>query len=263
MEPATYRICVLAACLAVLLPATLRPALAEEHRDVPRKFAASNANFFTGVYRVELDGSVLLYHAPKTADAIRISPTRQQWRDFRRALDEIDIWHWRARYHRDTTDGVHWSLLIEYSDRSRKSDGYARFPEDAASSGSCSPTTTRPYTRFRAAVQRLLGNRPFGDRVGPLELFDLAELRLVATYPSPNPREQWAEIRDPTGQVHRVWRYVSDWSDRPSEQLTYVGAQSALVRAVTPTSVSLLELCQHASGEWFERVTVIKKVGAP
>jgi hypothetical protein len=37
----------------------------------------------------------------------------------------------------------------------------------------------------------------------------------------------------------------------------------ARLREVTGTSVSLLEVCQHASGEWFERATVMKTKGAP
>ncbi len=239
-------------------------AIASEQADVPKEFSASIAQFFTGAYNVKLDGSVLLYRAPQAADAIRISPTPQQWRDFRRALDEIDIWHWRSDYRGRSTDGVYWSLRIEYSDRSHKTGGYASFPEEAASPGSCSRTTTRPYTRFLAAVDRLLGDQPFGrGRVGPLELFDLAELRLVATHPSPNPREQWVAIRDPTGQVHRAWRHVPDWRDRPSQQFTYVGAQQASVGEVTPTSVSLFELCQNPLGEWIEYMTVMKKAAAP
>lgn len=255
----TFKLWLLTACIAVALGAIPRLAFASEQADVPKEFSASMANMFKGSYSVELDGSVLLYRAPQTTDAIRISPTRQQWREFRRAIDEIDIWHWRSRYHRSITDGDHWSLRIEYSDRSHRTGGYASYPEEAAGPGSCSRTTNRPFTRFREAVQRLLGDKPFGDRVGPLELFDLAELQLIATHPSPNPREQWAAIRDPTGKVHRVWRYIPDWRDRPSQQLTYVGAQGASVREVTPTSVSLLELCQDAYGDWFERVTVMKR----
>ncbi len=235
-------------------------AIASEQADVPKEFSANNAQIFRGAYSVKLDGSVLLYRAPQAADAIRISPTPQQWRDFRRALDEIDIWHWRSDYRGRSTDGVYWSLRIEYSDRSHKTGGYASFPEEAASPGSCSRTTTRPYTRFLAAVQRLLGDQPFGGRVGPLELFDLAELRLVATHPSPNPREQWVEIRDPTGQVHRAWR---NGPDRPSQQFTHVGAQQASVGAVTPTSVSLFEVCQNALHEYIEYMTVMKKAAAP
>lgn len=235
-------------------------AIASEQADVPKEFSASIAQIFTGVYSVKLDGSVLLYRAPQAADAIRISPTPQQWRDFRRALDEIDIWHWRSDYRGRSTDGVYWSLRIEYSDRSHKTGGYASFPEEDAGPGTCSRTTNRPYTRYRAAVQRLLGDQPFDYRVGPLELFDLAELRLVATHPSPNPREQWVAIRDPTGQVHRAWRNVGD---RPSQQFTLVGAQRASVGQVTPTSVSLFEVCQNALHEYIEYMTVMKKAAAP
>jgi len=32
----------------------------------------------------------------------------------------------------------------------------------------------------------------------------VAELRLVATHPSQNDAEQWADFRDPRGKVHRA-----------------------------------------------------------
>jgi Tfp pilus assembly protein PilP len=241
----------------------LCPAVANEHLDVPEKFAASIASVFRGSYSVEVDGSALLYRAPQNRKTIRISPSQQQWREFRRAIDDINIWQWRSRYYRSITDGDHWSLHIEYSDRSHETGGYASYPEEAASPGSCSPTTTKPFTRFRAAVQSLLGDRPFGHVVGPLEFFELAELQLVATHPAPNPREQWAAFRDPSGKVHRVWRHVPGWRGRPPQQLTYLGAENASLREVMPTSVSLLELCQDAGGDWFERIRVVKKIGAP
>ena len=38
----------------------------------------------------------------------------------------------------------------------------------------------------------------------PIEVFDVAELRLVATHPSDNEAEQWADFRDPKGKVHRA-----------------------------------------------------------
>jgi len=248
-----------AAYTAVSLVAMLRPAIANEQPDVPKKFSASVANFFTGIYSVQLEGSTLLYRAPKHAKAVRISPTQQQWREFRRAIDDIDIWHWRSRYHGSSTDGDHWSLQIEYSDRLNKTGGYASYPEESASPGSCSRTTNKPFTRFREAVQRLLGDRSFGDRVGPLQLYELAELQLVSAHPSPNPREQWAEFLDPTGKVNRVWQNISNRHERSPQRSTYVGAENATLHEVTHTSVSLMEICQDAYGAWFERVTTMKK----
>ena len=262
MEPVTYRMRISTICLAALLATALRPALAEEQREVPKKFAASIEHASHGRYSIELDGSALLYRA-SWSQTIRISPTLGQWREFRRTINDIDLWRWRSRYDRSVSDGEQWSLYIEYSDRSKSTQGYASYPEEAARSGGCLRTTVKPFTRFRYAVQKLLGDRPFGERVGPLELFDLAELQLVATHPSSNPSDRWAALRDPTGKVHHVSPYVPGARGRRAQQPSYVGVERALLREVTATSISLLELCHDAQGEWFERTTVVKKAGAP
>ena len=133
--------------------------------------------------------------------------------------------------------------------------------EKRASAGGC--MTQKPFARFRAAVQKLVGGRPFGKLVSPIEFFDLAELQLVATHPSPNPRDQWAEFRDPTGKVHRVWLQPSDCCEARPQRRTHV-RDLAHMLDVTSTSVTLPEYClDPVDGVWFERATVIKKVGVP
>jgi hypothetical protein len=255
-----------AACVAIPLVAMFRPAVASEDLDVPTKFSASIGGRMAA-YSVELEGAALLYRAqfyyePQNGKTIRIFPTRQQWREFRRAIDEIDIWKWRPRYHRNVTDAGGWSLDIQYSDRTLETSGDAGVPEETSTPGSCWPTTEKPFRRFLAAVQRLIGGRTFGRRIGPLDVFEVAELQLVATHPAANPREQWAAFRDPRGKVHRVRRIVADRRDEPTPQSMRLPESTFLV-GVMPTSVSLSMLCQDASGEWFERVWVVNKLGAP
>jgi hypothetical protein len=251
------------ACFAVAAVALLRPACANERPDVPKKLAVSIGTSFRGeVDRLELDGSALLVRASRNGTAIRISPTQRQWREFRRAIDEIGVWQWRSKYEAPVPDATGWSVHIAYSDRLIETGGYASGPEQAARPGSCAPTTAIPFKRFLVAVQRLLGGRPFGYRVGPLEIFELSQLQLVATHPAANPREQWADIRDPSGKIHRVWREIPGKRGRPARPSAPLGADNELLLEVMPNSVSVLKICQDPLGGFFERIVVVKKAGA-
>jgi hypothetical protein len=248
-----------ATCFAVFHVALLSPAIAEDYPAIPKQLTAKLHAVREGNYSIELKGTTLLYRTPQNKKDIRITPTPQQWRAFRQAIDEIDIWQWRSRYDGHITDNGDWSLSIGYADKSVGTGGDGGYPEETAAAGSCLRVTTTPFTRFRAAVQKLAGGRPFGEPVGPLELFPLAELRLVATHSSPKLREQWAEFRDPAGKVHRVWRQLSGCCAGRSPRRIYIGAEHAVMRDVTSTSVSLLELCHDKSGNLFERTRVLKK----
>jgi len=43
--------------------------------------------------------------------AVKVTPTDQQWREFRRALDNVSIWQWRTNYPEPGfCDGTQWSL---------------------------------------------------------------------------------------------------------------------------------------------------------
>lgn len=252
-----------ALCFSALLVLMYRPAMAKEPDFVPKHFTASKGSPLDGYFHVELDGSALLYRAPQNKKAIRIVPTQSQWQEFRRAIDEINIWQWRSQYSRAVSDSEDWSLHIEYSDQSLATRGYASYPEVAAAPGSCLKTTWKPYRRFLGAVRNLVGNRPFGSpAVGAVDYYEVAELQLVATHPAKNPREQWAAFRDPTGKVHRVWRHFSDCCTRRSQRWTQVGAENSPLREVRSDSVTLLEVCEDAGGDWFERNRVVKKLGA-
>jgi len=225
-----------------------RLGIAGDPDSMPTRFAADYAHHGWGsVYAVELQGKTLRYTRDMTTR--KITPTPEQWRAFRRALDHVDVWRWRPDYTFGVSDGISWSIKIEYPDRSLNAKGYAAYPDHAGSPSKMLPTPS--FTRYLLAVQTLLGDRPFARRVGPLELFDLAELELVATHPSRNKRAQWADFRDPTGKIHRV---------RGGE---YVGSQFGVLMEVKSASVSLKELFSDADGDQEARDTIVKKTRAP
>jgi hypothetical protein len=124
----------------------------------PRVFEVSIGGFFGASYRVELqpDGTLLYRHNPKTLISEPGTRTRRvrvgddQWREFRRLMDEVDVWVWRKDYiDPRVVDGTQWSLRLEYADASVFSRGSNAFPEQ------------QDFERFRVAVVMLLGGREF------------------------------------------------------------------------------------------------------
>lgn len=255
--------CILACWFLISLMVVNRPATAVESDEMPQRFEASEGTPFSDYYySVELKGSALLYRASHSKKGIRIVPTRSQWREFRRAIDDVEIWRWRPEYSGSIAGNSDWSLHIEYSDRSLVTLGHGGYPEETVPA-SCMGTTARRYVRYRMAVDKLLGGRLFGYRVSPRELFLLDELQLVATHPSSIVREQWAEFRDPAGEVHRIWRHPSECCTQPAKRPMVVGVERGLLREVTSVSVILREVCKDTGGDLFERDRVMKKVAVP
>ena len=194
----------------------------------PRILIASH-----GGSSVELQGRVLRYSRGTRKEDLRPAP--RQWRAFRRALDEIDIWSWRASYERPVTDGFAWKVHIEYADRRIDTHGYAAVPD------------MRAFTRYLYALQTLTGGRIVGfRRVNELELFEVSELRLVATHPSRNRAEQWAALRDPRGRLHRL-------SHDPGENPGF-----SYLAAVAPGSVTLREIVVDEDGDLVYRTAVLR-----
>src|SRR5437667_1580778 len=109
------------------------PAFAGQTNAVPEKFTASIGGFLGATYGVELQDGNLLYsaaYAPRKTTSIKITPTAQQWREFRRALDEISIWQWQTNYPNPggIYDGTQWALEIKYQDRTLRTQGNNNFP---------------------------------------------------------------------------------------------------------------------------------------
>jgi len=221
------------ACVGALSGA-LQAAIAAAPDPRPSAFVAEmQSGFGAGHVRVELKGGALFYQSERARTA-RIVPSEREWREFRRALDDIGVWSWRPRYERNVTDAASWSLEIAYADRSVKTGGYAAGPGKA-------------YKRYEYALQRLLGDRMLGGRlVGKLEVFELEELRLVAAHPSPRAAQSWVEIRDPSGRTYRA--RVGD----------FIGPDYGKLEEVTARSIRLKELVIDRDGDWVERTTTME-----
>src|SRR5688572_19134347 len=86
--------------LATTICATIVSRAAETDH-LPKKLVAFSGGYWTDFYHVELAGDTLLYWRGGPDDrksAEHIKPSPEQWREFRRELDSLDIWRWRSDY---------------------------------------------------------------------------------------------------------------------------------------------------------------------
>jgi hypothetical protein len=147
--------------IATFAVATCCVALAQ----APSRFSASIDNFEHHRYALELRDGKLVYSdaTPKSVvQPVTITPSPDQWREFRRALDRIDIWTWHETYRPNEVvfDGTNWSLSVRYPDRSLVSGGSNSYPDAL---GAPTGVALRPpaFRQFEAAVEALLGGKSF------------------------------------------------------------------------------------------------------
>jgi hypothetical protein len=191
-------------------------------------------------HALQLDGATIVYTTRFGAEieTKRITPPPERWAAFRKALDKDKVWRWKESYQTNMKDSTRWLVKIEYADRSLASSGLGAFP--ARSSDKALPRYS--FTRYRLALQNLLGE-PFERRIHSIELYNVRELRLVAT----NAAQQWASFRDPSGKLHRV--AVKE----------FAGADAMLQR-VADASVEISVLSRNPTGEWMEEPRTLKVV---
>ena len=84
-----------------------------------------------------------------------IAPTEAQWREFRQALDDVNIWRWHGEYdHPGILDGMGWALDIAYDDHEVKSSGANAYP-DATGEPNFQGSPTYSFRRYLAALKTL------------------------------------------------------------------------------------------------------------
>jgi hypothetical protein len=150
----------LSAWVAATVMLCSTPLMASENNAIPQRFHARIGGFLGDTYEVQLQDGCLQYarsgggHESKRT---RVCPTMEQWREFRRALDAIGVWRWRAQYSTPgVSDGTQWSLDITYPDRAVSAQGNNAYPGDTLD-----PSGSKAFTRYLKAVQRLLGGIAF------------------------------------------------------------------------------------------------------
>ncbi len=156
----TANLCALFVVATLLSSPTLN---ARDKSAIPQRFHAEIGGFKDFTYNVELKGGRLRYtrsggHGTRNA---HVRPTTEQWREFRRELDAIDVWRWRAQYSNyAVVDGTQWSLDLTYPDKAIRTQGSNDYP-GATPDPSGVPSASKMFTRYLKAIQRLLGGRAF------------------------------------------------------------------------------------------------------
>ena len=137
---------------------------ASEINGVPQRFHTRIGGFTGPTYEVQLQDGHLEYarfDGGHNSRHVRVRPTLEQWTEFRRELDAIKIWRWRAEYvNLRVADGTQWSLDVAFPDRAIKTQGSNEYPGTMPDSSGVS-SASEAFTRYLKAVQRLLGGRAF------------------------------------------------------------------------------------------------------
>ncbi|HEY3074007.1 MAG TPA: pilus assembly protein PilP [Burkholderiales bacterium] len=227
---------------ALLLACAFACGAAAQGEVLPKVFVAEIQPGFQPAHALQLDGDTLVYTIRFGADiqTRRITPSTAQWTAFRQALDRQNVWRWRGSYKADVSDSTSWSLKIEYADRSLAAAGFGAGPDRSQDAA----LPKYAFTRYQLALQDLLG-QPFVRRVSPIEVFDVEELRLVATHSPAKKEEQWATFRDPAGKAHRV---------RVGEPVGGLG----MLEKVSRSSVSLAMKVKDADGKWVQQERTVR-----
>ncbi len=140
-----------------LLPIALlcSVSLAAEPVIMPKAFRAVIGGLEGSTYTVELGDGALHYTEQRetsvgygVTSSATVTPTPQQWQEFRKSIDQFAIWRWRPNYpNHGIEDGTQWRFDLECSDRAIKTEGSNDHPDH--------------FDRYLAAVQKLLDGKTF------------------------------------------------------------------------------------------------------
>ena len=134
---------------------------------MPEKFSAVIGGFLGSTYAVELRDGALHYTEKRATNgrygvtsSAAVTPTPQQWQEFRQTIDQLSIWQWRADYPSRVADGTQWSLEIACAGHVLKTQGNNNYP-DASGNPNGNPDATKTFNRYLAAIRKLIGGRSF------------------------------------------------------------------------------------------------------
>jgi hypothetical protein len=148
-----------------LLAAACVPPAGAAPSVVPSKFSMALNGFMRAAQGVLLQEGVLIYTQYSrngAKDQKKITPSPEQWRQFRQALDEINVWRWQAKYPNPggVADGLQWRIEVTYPDHTLHVEGDNNYPDDSGRPINATQQT-KAFQKLRAAVQALIGDSSF------------------------------------------------------------------------------------------------------
>ena len=106
---------------------------------------------------VEFSGSEVLYeifYLHKSITRI-FRPTEEDWIEFWKKINDLDVWGWEESYHNLCLDGEDWSLSIEHEGKSISSEGGNAYPVVKGTNYG------KVFTNFLQAIDNLIGEKLF------------------------------------------------------------------------------------------------------
>lgn len=106
----------------------------KSHDIIPKKFEFSYgaALDLLSMPNFKLKNGKFVEEIPFYVDSptpLEIKPTKEQWVEFWKKMDEIDIWNWNRDYYALCLDGVKWKIKIVQGDRKIESYGSNAYPD--------------------------------------------------------------------------------------------------------------------------------------
>jgi hypothetical protein len=90
---------------------------------------------------------------------VKSVPTKEAWAKFWKAMDEVRLWEWQARYDNpNIMDGLVWSLEIVRGGRQANSGGRSGFPT-FGKPGKADGVPSPLFITYQRAVEDLIGRK--------------------------------------------------------------------------------------------------------
>lgn len=142
----------------ILMTVLVVPGRSQNSPAIPRKLVASIGGFLGASSRIELaeDGTVTYVHNSRSfttapgSGSVHLRIPAERWLAFRQHLDSAKVWSWNRQYRNpNILDGTLWRLEVAYADREIVSEGANAYPPG------------KQFDEFQAAIQELIGGKPF------------------------------------------------------------------------------------------------------
>jgi hypothetical protein len=100
-----------------------------------KRFEIHSGGYLGRSFSLVKDDHQLIYstfgHGYSLEKLEKTNPSPQDWREFFKTLDQIDIWRWKSRYENPgILDGSSWKVAIELENRKLDSSGSNNFPDN-------------------------------------------------------------------------------------------------------------------------------------
>jgi hypothetical protein len=142
-----------------LLASSIR-ALGADQQQAPEKLMVKWGSDLFGWWKLELEGQNVVYtkhHIDNAEERTTNRPQTGDWKVFRKALEELQVWQWQPSYpNPDIIDGAQWSAEIIYPDKTLKVIADNNYP-GATGAAVGGPKSTDTFRAFVAAVWKLMG----------------------------------------------------------------------------------------------------------